>query len=236
MAHATEFARRIEALPVPAGRTGPRMRDVFALAKDFIDLPVSEIDKLLDSDVHEVRVGAVSIMGKKATRKSTSDSVRQELFDLYLRRTDRINTWDLVDVSAHQVIGGYLVDKPRDVLYRLAQSEDWWERRIAMLATIAFIRNDDLDDAFAIAEILVNDSNDRVHTVVGWMLREAGKRDRRRLLAFLDRHAAAAPRILLRYAIEHLDPEERAHYLNLRGSADQGRIQGRTQPMRRAHG
>jgi 3-methyladenine DNA glycosylase AlkD len=219
MANATEFEERIKALPVPAGRTTPRMRDVFALAKIFVGLPVSEIDKLLDSEVHEVRVGAVSIMGKKAISKSTSDGVRQELFALYLRRTDRINTWDLVDVSAHQVIGGYLLNKPRDVLYRLARSEDWWERRIAMLATVAFIRKDDLDDTFAIAEILVNDSNDRVHTVVGWMLREAGKHDRRRLLAFLDRHAAAAPRILLRYAIEHLDPEERAHYLKVRGAA-----------------
>lgn len=210
---AARFAECIEALRGPAGR--PRMRDVFALAKQFIDLSPTEIDKLLDSEVHGVRVGALSIMGKQATRRKTPEHIRRELFDLYLRRTDRINTWDLVDVSAHQVVGGYLVDKPRDVLYRLARSERWWERRIAMFATMPFVRVGDLDDAFAIAEILVADPHELVHTVVGGMLREAGKRDRGRLLAFLDRYAASAPRVLLRYAIEHLDPQQRAHYLSV---------------------
>jgi 3-methyladenine DNA glycosylase AlkD len=207
------FAERIVALGGPAGR--PRMGDVFALAKQFIDLPVTEIDKLLDSEVHAVRVGAVSIMGKQAARRKTPEHVRKELFDLYLRRTDRINTWDLVDVSAHQVVGGYLLEKPRDVLYRLARSQRWWERRIAMFATMPFVRAGDLDDTFALAEILVADRHEFVQTVVGGMLREAGKRDLGRLLAFLDRYAATAPRVLLRYAIEHLDPQQRAHYLSL---------------------
>jgi 3-methyladenine DNA glycosylase AlkD len=211
---AAGFAERIDALRVPAGRDRVRMGDVFALAKQFIDLPTSEIDKLLDSDVHEVRVGALSIMGKRAARKRTPEADRADLFALYLRRTDRINTWDLVDVSAHQVIGGYLLDKPRDVLYRLARSEHWWERRIAMMATLAFVRTGDLDDTFALAELLVADPHEWVQTVVGGMLREAGKHDRGRLLAFLDRHAATAPRVLLRYAIEHLDPQQRAHYLH----------------------
>jgi 3-methyladenine DNA glycosylase AlkD len=213
---AARFVEGIEALRGPAGR--PRMRDVFALAQRFIDLPRDEIDRLLDSEVHEVRVGAVSIMGKQAARKSTTDRARAALFDLYLSRTDRINTWDLVDVSAHQVIGGYLRDKPRDVLYRLARSDQWWERRIAMFATLTFVRAGDLDDTFALAEILVGDSHDLVQKVVGGMLREAGKHDRARLLAFLDRHAATAPRVLLRYAIEHLDPQLRRHYLSLRKS------------------
>jgi 3-methyladenine DNA glycosylase AlkD len=212
---AARFAESIQALPIPPGRDRVRMGDVFALAKKFIDLPLAEIDKLLDSDVHEVRVGAVSIMGKKAMRKSTPEEVRKELFELYLRRTDRINTWDLVDVSAHQVIGAYLLDKPRDVLYRLARSRDWWERRLAMQATLTLVRKGDVDDTFALAEILVSDEHDMVHTVVGGMLREAGKHDRDQLLDFLDRHAATAPRVLLRYAIEHLEPERRAHYLAL---------------------
>jgi 3-methyladenine DNA glycosylase AlkD len=210
---AVQFAAQIEALRAPAGRDRVRMADVFALAKQFIDLPSTEIDKLLDSDVHLVRVGALSIMGKQAARKKTPDDARADLFALYLRRTDRINTWDLVDVSAHHVVGGYLRDKPRDVLYRLARSPHWWERRIAMMATLAFVRTGDLDDAFALAEILVADPHEFVQTVVGGMLREAGKHDRARLLAFLDRHAAAAPRVLLRYAIEHLDSQQRAHYL-----------------------
>jgi 3-methyladenine DNA glycosylase AlkD len=191
------------------------MGAIFALADEFIDLPVHEIGKLLDSDIHEARVGALSIMGRQATRKSATDESRRQLFDLYLGRTDRINTWDLVDLSAHKVVGGYLLDKPRDDLYRLARSDNWWERRIAMFATMAFVREGDLDDTFAIAEILVNDSHDLVRKVVGGMVREAGKRDRERLLSFLDRHAATAPRVLLRYAIEHLEPDQRAHYLKL---------------------
>jgi 3-methyladenine DNA glycosylase AlkD len=217
---ATGFVERVEALRGPDGRSRVRMGEVFALAKAFIDLPVTEIDRLLDSDVHEVRVGAVSIMGKQATRAKTPDSVRKELFELYLRRTDRIDTWDLVDVSAHQVVGGYLLDKPRDVLYRLARSERWWERRIAMFATLAFVRTGDLDDTFAIAELLVGDTHDLVQTAVGGMLREAGKHDRDRLLRFLDRYAATAPRVVLRFAIEHLDPEQRTHYRDLRRKDD----------------
>jgi 3-methyladenine DNA glycosylase AlkD len=210
---AAEFADRIGALRVPPGRARVRMGEVFALAKQFIDLPVAEIDKLLDSDIHEVRVGALSVMGKRAGRKSTPDGVRKDLFELYLRRTGQINTWDLVDVSAHQVIGGYLLDKPRDVLYRLAASPHWWERRIAMYATLTFVRTGDLDDTFTIAETLIADPHEMVQTVVGGMLREAGKHDRARLLSFLDRHAATAARVLLRYAIEHLDPQQRALYL-----------------------
>lgn len=193
------------------------MGDIFALADEFIDLPLREIGKLLDSGMHEARVGALNIMGKQATRKSATEEIRKQLFDLYLSRTDRINTWDLVDLSAHKVVGGYLLDKPRDDLYRLARSDNWWERRIAMFATMAFVRVGDLDDTFALAEILVNDSHDLVQKVVGGMVREAGKRDRERLLSFLDRHAATAPRVLLRYAIEHLEPDRRAHYLSLGG-------------------
>lgn len=210
---ATRFIERLGSLPSPSGR--PRMSAIFALADEFIELPVHEIGKLLDSDIHEARVGALSIMGRQATRKSATDATRRQLFDLYLSRTDRINTWDLVDLSAHKVVGGYLLDKPRDDLYRLARSDNWWERRIAMFATMAFVREGDLDDTFAIAEILVNDSHDLVRKVVGGMVREAGKRDRERLLSFLDRHAATAPRVLLRYATEHLEPDQRAHYLKL---------------------
>jgi 3-methyladenine DNA glycosylase AlkD len=215
---AAEFADRIGVLRVPSGRNRVRMGEVFALAKEFIDLPVAEIDRLLDSDIHEVRVGALSIMGKQAGRKSTPDGVRKDLFELYLRRTDRINTWDLVDVSAHQVIGGYLLDKPRDVLYRLAGSPHWWERRIAMYATLTFVRAGDLDDTFTIADTLIADPHEMVQTVVGGMLREAGKHDRARLLSFLDRHAATAPRVVLRFAIEHLDPQQRTQYLNARSA------------------
>ncbi|GIF67828.1 DNA alkylation repair protein [Asanoa ishikariensis] len=213
---AAGFAEQVEALRPPAGKDSVRMGDVFALAKRFGDLPVAELDRLLDSDVHLVRVGALRVMGNQAVHKKAPEALRAELYALYLRRTDRINTWDLVDLSAHQVVGGYLLDKPRDVLYRLAGSEHWWERRIAMMATLGLVRAGEVDDTYALAEILVDDSHEFVRTVVGGMLREAGKHDRARLLAFLDRHAATAPRVVLRFAIEHLEPQQRAHYLSQR--------------------
>jgi hypothetical protein len=198
---------------------GVRMGEVFALAKQFINMEPDQIDRLLVSPIHQVRAGALSIMGKQASRTQTTERRRKELYELYLRRSDRINDWDLVDISAHQVLGGWLLDKPRDVLYGLARSPRWWERRIAVFATLTFVRAGDLDDTFALAEMLVHDPHDLVRKVVGGMLREAGKHDRARLLGFLDAHAATAPRVLLRDAIEHLDPEQRAHYLGLKTQA-----------------
>src|ERR687892_1809740 len=127
---------------------GVRMGQVFALAKEFIEMQPSEIEKLLESPIHEVRAGALSIMDKQARRKKTSESRRKELFDLYMRRTDRINNWDLVDVACPYVVGGYLSDKPRDVLYELARSENMWERRTAIVSTYFFIRYGDVDDTF----------------------------------------------------------------------------------------
>lgn len=195
---------------------GVRMGQVFALAKEYVAMPVDEIDKLFHSTVHEVLVGALSIMGKQTIAKKTTPERRKELYDLYLRHLDRINTWDLVDVSAHQVIGGYLVDQPRDVLYELARSSNWWERRIAIFSTLSLIRGGEVDDTFRLAEILVHDEHDLMNKVVGGMLREAGKKDRRRLLAFLDDHAATMPRVSLRFAIEHLDDDLRKHYRGLK--------------------
>jgi 3-methyladenine DNA glycosylase AlkD len=194
---------------------GVRMRDVFALAKEFMDMPTDEIEQLLASPIHEVRAGALSIMDKAARRGRTSDPRRKELFDLYLRNFDRINNWDLVDLAAPYVIGGYLFDKPRDLLFKLARSGNVWERRTAILSTLYFARHGALDDIYNIAEILLHDEHDLIHKAVGGMLREAGKHDRARLLSFLDEHAATMPRTLLRYAIEHLDDDQRAHYRSL---------------------
>lgn len=192
---------------------GVRMGQVFALAKEFIELPPAELERLLESPVHEVRAGALSIMDKQARRRRTPEARRKELFELYLRRIDRVDNWDLVDLAAPYVVGGYLSDKPRDVLYDLARSENPWERRTAIVSTGFFIRQGEVDDTFRIAELLAADNHDLVQKATGWMLREAGKRDRQRLLGFLDHHAASLPRILLRYAIEHLDQQQRTHYL-----------------------
>lgn len=145
-----------------------------------------------------------------------SETDRKALYDLYLRRHDRINNWDLVDVSCIYVIGRYLNDKPRDILYQLAGSENMWERRTAIVSTAYFLKYGDLDDTFNIAEILLNDSQDLIHKAAGGWLRQAGKSDRVRLISFLDRYAATMPRTFLRYAIEHLSDQERSHYLNLK--------------------
>jgi 3-methyladenine DNA glycosylase AlkD len=192
------------------------MGQVFALAKEFIDLLPSEIEKLLESPIHEVRVGAVSIMDFQARDKKTSDERRKELFDLYIRRHDRINAWDLVDRSAINVIGNYLFDKSRKILYKLARSKDTWERRTAIVSTLYFIGKDDVSDAFKIAEILLKDDQDLIHKATGCALREGGKKDRPQLLSFLDKHAATMPRIALRYAIEHFDKKQRDHYLSMK--------------------
>jgi len=192
-----------------------RMGDVFALAKRFIDLEPDQIEELLESSVHEVRVGAVSIMDFQARRRGTPTRRREALYQLYLRRHDRIDDWDLVDRAAPSVVGQYLDDKPRDPLYRLARSENVWERRTAIVATWHFIRHGQLDDTFAIAELLIDDREHVIQTAVGGWVREAGKRDATRLRAFLDAHAATMPRTALRFAIEHLDRDERRHYRNL---------------------
>ena len=198
---------------------GVRMGQVFALAKAGIEMPPDEIEILLESPIHEVRAGGLSIMDKQARRKQTPEHRRKDLFDLYMRRIDRINNWDLVDLGCPYVVGRYLVDKPRDVLYALARSENVGERRTAIVSTSFFIREGDLDDTFGIAELLLNDTHDLIHKATGGWLRAAGTKDRRRLLEFLDRHAATMPRTLLRYAIEHLDKDQRQHYLDMRRKA-----------------
>ena len=192
---------------------GIGMGQIFALAREYQPLPLAEIELLLESDHHPVRVGAVSVMDWQARDRKTPVERRRELFELYIRRHDRINTWDLVDRSAIHVVGEYLVDKPRDALHQLARSAQPMERRTAILSTYAFIRRDQLDDTYRIAEVLADDPDELVGKAVGWMLREAGKRDHDRLAAFLDVHAATMPRSMLRYSIEKLDKPERDRYL-----------------------
>ena len=192
------------------------MGQIFALAKEFMDMPPGEIEKLLESPIHKVRAGAVSIMDWQARSKKTSAERRKELFDLYIKRHDRINDWDLVDRSAPYVVGGYLSDKPREILYKLARSKSPWERRTAITATYYFIRQGDVDDTFKIAKLLVHDPHDLVQKAVGGWVREAGKKDLQKLLGFLDQYAASMPRTMLRYAIEHLEKDQREHYLGMK--------------------
>lgn len=198
---------------------GVRMGSIFELAKEFIDMPCPELELLLGSDMHEMRVGALSIMGKRATRKKTTVADREALFETYMRCIDRVNNWDLVDLSAHHVIGGHLETRPRDLLYDFARDASPWKRRIAVFSTMHFVKAGDLDDAFALCEILASDPHELVQKAVGWVLRTAGDQDREGLSRFLDAHAATAPRTMLRAAIEHYTPGERAAYLAMKNAS-----------------
>ena len=190
------------------GLSVPQIR---ALAREFRDAPLSEIDTLLSSPWHEVRLLAVVLL---ANRHAKADAPTQaSIYRLYLDRTDRVNNWDLVDASAPQIVGAHLLERDRAPLRRLAKSKSLWERRIAIVATQHFIRRDQFDDTLAIAAALLDDSEDLIHKAVGWMLREVGKRDERVLIDFLDRHAADMPRTALRYAIERLSPARRLKYM-----------------------
>jgi 3-methyladenine DNA glycosylase AlkD len=194
---------------------GVRMGQVFALAKAFVDMAPAEIEKLMESDIHEARAGAMSIMGQQAMLKKTTEARRKELFDLYLRRHDRINNWDLVDLAAKPVIGQYLADKPRTILRKLAKSKNMWERRTALYACLWFIMKEkSVEDTVAVCELTINDKEEIIQKAVGTMVRCIGI-DRPRLRAFLDKHAATMPRVALRYAIEKLSPAEKKRYLEM---------------------
>jgi 3-methyladenine DNA glycosylase AlkD len=163
--------------------------------------------ELLLSDVHEERLFALLVMVRRHERGDAA------VFDAYLAHTDRVNNWDLVDASAPAIVGGTLVDGPAGLLDRLVVSTDVWERRIALLATLTFIRAGRLDDTYRLGERVLGDPHDLIHKAAGWMLREAGARDEPRLIAFLDRHVGQMPRTMLRSALEKVDAAERARLL-----------------------
>ncbi|HRI24478.1 MAG TPA: DNA alkylation repair protein [Ferruginibacter sp.] len=195
---------------------GVKMGNLFALAKEFAGMPVKELEKLLESPVHELRAGAIIIMDKESRDKKISPARLEEMYKLYIRRHDRVNNWDLVDLGCLYMTGSYLFPRSHAVLYKLAKSKNRWERRTAILSTCYFIRQGDTDDTFKIAELLVKDKEDLVHKATGWMLRFAGDKDKVQLRKFLDKHAATMPRTLLRYAIEKLDTKLKDHYMNLK--------------------
>ena len=191
------------------GVTVPQSR---IIAKQFKDLAMSEIETLLYSRMHEDRLVALHILGLQCA--DANEKGRKQIYTFYIKHRVRVNNWDLVDTSASNIVGGYLHYKDRVPLYKLSRSNNLWDRRIAIVATHFFILHNDFADTYAIAEILLHDRQDLIHKAVGWMLREAGKRNKLLLLAFLTTHAPAMPRTTLRYAIEHFSPEERHHYMN----------------------
>ncbi|MBW4899929.1 DNA alkylation repair protein [Prevotella melaninogenica] len=187
------------------GVTVPNIR---AIAKLHKDVSIEEIRKLIQSEWHEVRLCALIIMVEKSKKKD--EALRKELFNLYLSQTKRINNWDLVDLSCRFIIGEYLLDKSRDILYHLAQSPLLWDNRIAIVSTYAFIRKGQLEDTYALSDLMMQHPHDLMHKAIGWMLREAGKRNPERLYDYVMSHRADMPRTMLRYAIEKFSPKERA--------------------------
>jgi DNA alkylation repair enzyme len=187
------------------GVTVPNIR---AIAKLHKDISIEEIRGLIQSEWHEVRLCALIIMVEKSKKKD--EALRKELFNLYLSQTERINNWDLVDLSCRFIIGEYLLDKSRDILYQLAQSPLLWDNRIAIVSTYAFIRKGQLEDTYALSDLMMQHPHDLMHKAIGWMLREAGKRDSERLYDYVMSHRADMPRTMLRYAIEKFSPKERA--------------------------
>ena len=194
---------------------GLRVPQTRQICRDFFELSIDQIEIMLGSPIHEHRLAGLIIMSNQAKSKKFPTSHKELLYELYLRRTDRINNWDLVDTSCRYVVGGYLMDKPRDILYQLAESNDLWEQRIAIVSTWESIRHGDLDDTFRLSKVLKNDKQDLIHKASGWMLREAGKKDIDRLVEFLDENATTMPRTMLRYSIEKLPETQRRYYLGL---------------------
>jgi 3-methyladenine DNA glycosylase AlkD len=211
---ATEFIDTLRIISQEYSGGIPK-REIFSLAKEFQYMLVPEVVKLLEDEDYDHRLGAVSILDWKARNKKTSPEERQAIYKAYIENHKWIDDWGMVDRAAPYVVGGYLFDKDRKHLYHLAKSKNPMERRTAIVSTYYFIRKNEVDDTFKIAEILVNDSEHFVQTAVGSWIREAGKRDEERLKTFLDEFAVTMPRVTLRLAIEKLDPQLRKHYLGL---------------------
>jgi 3-methyladenine DNA glycosylase AlkD len=181
------------------------------VAKKYGNLSLNEIQKFLNSKIHEYRLVALFILIDQYQKGDKI--VKKRIADFYLKNTKNINNWDLVDLSAPKILGDYLLDKSRSVLYRLVKSKNLWERRISVLSTFAFINNNDFKDSLKISEKLLTDEHDLIHKAVGWMLREIGKRDQKKEEAFLKKHYKKMPRTMLRYAIERFPEPKRKSYL-----------------------
>ena len=181
-------------------------------AVKFKQLPIKDLQALLNSAIHEHRMIALFILIKQYEKANQQE--KKTIFYFYLKNTRNINNWDLVDISAPKIIGDYLLDKPRDILYRLCKSKNLWEKRIAILATMAFVKNNEFEDTLKISEALLCDEHDLIHKAVGWMLREVGKKNQKIEEKFLKKHYARMPRTMLRYSIEKFDEKKRKFYMS----------------------
>lgn len=198
---------------------GVRVPKIRQVCKQCQDLPLPEVQKLLDGKVHEHRLAGLIILTLKYPKATEQE--KQAVYDLYLLNVyrGRINNWDLVDATAEYIIGEHLVNRPRDILFTLAHNEDLWQRRVAALSSFAYIKRGEPGTALELAEILLYDQRDLIQKAVGWLLREVGKRcDRQILIDFLNKHAHEMPRTMLRYSLEHLPKEQRTYYMSQKSS------------------
>ena len=186
------------------GVTVPNQRKI---AKKYKTLPLRDIQELLNSEIHEYRLTALFILFHQFPKD------KETIYHFYLKNTKRVNNWDLVDSSAHKIVGAYLFDKDRSILYQLAKSKNLWEKRIAIISTAYFISKNQFIDTLKISQILLKDQHDLIHKAVGWMLREVGKRNQEVEEGFLNKHHKTMPRTMLRYAIEKFSKEKRTHYM-----------------------
>ncbi|MDR0414429.1 MAG: DNA alkylation repair protein [Prevotellaceae bacterium] len=195
---------------VMLGITVPTLRDI---VKHSPNLPFSEVQTLLDSAYHDARLVGLLLLVRQF-RKARAEAERRQIFDFYLKNARRANNWDLVDISCRDIVGAYLLDKEdRSILYKLAESDNLWEQRIAVVSTWMFIKHGQFDDTLLLAAKLLHHRHDLIHKAVGWMLREVGKKNRAALEDFLEEHSRQMPRTALRYAIEHFLPEERIRFM-----------------------
>jgi len=193
---------------------GVKVPDQRKVARKFKNLALRDVKRLLQSKIHDYRFTALVILIKQFEKGN--EDLKKKIFNFYLDNVEYVNSWDLVDLSAPKIVGAYLLDKgpiQRKFLYNFARSNDLWKRRIAILATFAFIKEKDFEDALEIAEILVDDEHDLIHKVVGWMLREIGKIDQWVEEKFLRKHYKTMPRTMLRYAIEKFDTHKKNFYM-----------------------
>ncbi len=190
---------------------GIRVPVIRARVKALSPLPLDTITQLIRSEFHEIRLFATLALVENFNR--ADEAGREEICHLYLANHAFINNWDIVDCSAHKIVGPYLLNRSRDTLHQLAENGTLWQRRVAIISCFTFIRNNDFDDIIRLSEKLLTDPDDLIHKAVGWMLREVGKRDRTRLEAFLNQHNKQMPRVMLRYAIEKFPTELRHHYM-----------------------
>jgi 3-methyladenine DNA glycosylase AlkD len=193
---------------------GVKVPDIRAVCRQFRGLPLAEIQALLDSPIHEHREAAVRLLAMRYPKASPAE--QGDMFKLYLQNVynGRVNNWDLVDVSAEHVIGAHEYNTDRKLLFKLAQSDNLWQKRVAIMSAFHYLKRGDPSTTLKLSEILLHDPHDLIQKAVGWQLRELGKRvDRQLLLDFLDKHAAVMPRTALRYAIEHLEAPAKRHYM-----------------------